>query len=524
MTKSPPQSQFSNLFSPDSPLMASPSMLRQALTQMRAELSRRELERARHDAEAIRARCLTFAGFVKEAWHVIEPGTKLVWNWHLEAICLHLEAIVLGNMKPRLIINVPPGSSKSTVVACLLNAWVWGPMGLRSKKFLNCSFEYKNASRDSTKTRNLIRSEWFQMLWPDVVLVKTGETLFSNTDTGVREACTFEGIMGKRGDYTIFDDPHSLDGAESDVERDKAVRRFIETGQLRVNDWATSALIIIMQRLHENDLSGAVLARSLGFDHLMIPMEFEIERRCQTSIGWSDPRTFDGELMDPVRFPREAVEQYKQDNDYAYAGQFQQRPAPRGGAMFKIPEDWRESLVVDYVPAGGFRIRGWDIAGSTRKTSPFTVGAKLAHTGGLIYIEDVGRIRAEIAEAEQFIADTIANDGIGVYQSIPQDPGSAGKSQRFHLSQRLMDSNFGFSPEDGRKEDRAIPFASQFNAGNVRLVRGPWNEALIHELRNFPNSTFKDQVDALSRAYMEVAKRLRAPVRIPAGPMLIERR
>lgn len=468
---------------------------------MRQAKARVELERVRRDAGEIRARCETFSGFVKEAWSTVEPITPLIWGWHMEALCAHLEAISRGTMNPRLIVNISPGSSKSLLVSVLWQAWEWGPLGIPGHKFLSTSFEFGNVTRDTRKTRNLILSEWYQALWP-IALIRSGETSFENAATGTREGVAFSSLTAKRGDRLTIDDPHSLDGAESEVERSKAVRRFVEGGQNRLNDQTRSAIVIVMQRLHERDLTGELLVRDLGYEHLMIPMEFEAERRSRTSIGWTDPRSFHGELMDPVRMPARAVELLKKDNEYAYAGQYQQRPAPREGGMFKVDQ----IQFVDFVPPGASRVRGWDIAGSTRKTSPFTVGAKLAYVSPLIYIEDIVRARAEIAEAEALIVTTCHKDGSTIRQSIPQDPGQGGKSQKTHLSNRLAGLDFMFSPETGSKEDRAIPFASMVNAGSVRMVKGPWNTALIDEMRNFPAGAYKDQVDALTRCFAEIAK------------------
>lgn len=472
---------------------------------MRARRQALELERVRRDADQIRARCIDFSGFVREAWHVLEPATQLRWGWHLDCICEHVQALTRGTLNPRAIFNVPPGCSKSTLLSVMWQAWEWGPCGLASNRFVSTSYDLKNVTRDTRKTRDLVQSEWFQTLWP-LPLKREGETSFENYHTGTREGVAFSGITGKRGDRFTIDDPHSLDGAESEAERDKAVRRFIEGGQNRLNDQTLSIIAIIMQRLNERDLSGEVLARDLGYEHIMLPMEFEPERRCITSIGWKDPRTYDGELMDPVRFPRAAVELLKKDNDYMWAGQYQQRPAPREGGMFKIPEDWQTSRVVQALPGPAqFRVRGWDIAGSTKKKSPYTAGGRQALCGKIVYIEDMARARAEIDKAEALIVDTAREDGRGVLQDLPQDPGQAGKSQKFHLASRLMGLEFSFSPETGTKEDRAIPFASAWNAGIVRLVAGPWNSALIEEMRNFPSGAYKDQIDSLSRGFARVS-------------------
>lgn len=174
--------------------------------------------------------------------------------------------------------------------------------------------------------------------------------------------------------------------------------------------------------------------------------------------------------------------------------------------MFKVDREGVLRRAVDTVPAGGTPWRrGWDIAGSTTKRSPYTASVKIKEVGDVIYIGDVTRERKEIEEAEAHIVETANNDGISVKQDIPQDPGSSGKSQKRHLAGRLAGLDFVFSTETGSKEDRAIPIASQWNAGNVVLVKGPrfhvWVDAFLAEVSTFPRGEFKDQVDALSRAY-----------------------
>lgn len=483
-------------------LLTSPAAIAEARKQLDEERQRRHVERARENADEIREQCRHMDGFFREAWSQLEPSTELRWNWHLDCFCEHLEALSRGQLHPRIIFNVPPGCSKSTAVSVIWNAYEWGPLNKRGVKFLSTSYEIGNVARDTRKTRDLILSEWFQTLWP-VELTRRGELDFETKEKGTRVGVPFSSLTAKRGDRLTIDDPHSLDGAESEVERTKAVRRFIEGGQNRLNDAKRSIIAVVMQRLHERDLTGEILSHELGYEHVMLPMEFEPARKCYTSLGWEDPRTEEGELLDPVRFPKETLAPFKL-SQYAYAGQYQQRPAPREGGMFKVDE----ILKVDFAPHGCKRVRGWDIAGSTRKTSPFTAGLRLAydHGSGILYIEDCVRRRAEIADAEALIVSTARDDGKSVEQSLPQDPGQAGKSQKVHLSNKLMGLNFSFSPESGTKEDRAIPVASMVNSGMVRMVRGDWNSALEEEMRNFPASAYKDQVDALSRAFSAIAR------------------
>lgn len=482
----------------------------------REEIARRQeaamLDEARADADGVRRRCQSFAEFVQEAWKVIEPGTRLRWNWHMQAMCDHLEAISRGKLKPRLIINVPPGSSKSTIVSVMWQAWEWGPLGKRHLRFVSTSFDLTNVKRDTSKTLDLVRSEWFQSLWPEVELKTEGVLSFSNYDTGSRLGVAFKSVTGKRGDRLIVDDPHSVDGAESETQRDNATRKFIEGGLNRINDWETSAIVIVMQRLHEEDLTGVILARDYGFVHLMIPNEFESARRCSTPLqvpdpdrpgktkDWTDPRSYEGELMDPVRAGPAVTEDVKKSGDYMYAGQYQQRPAPREGGMFKV----EHIDIVDHVPAGGVTWAGWDLAGSKRKKSPYTVRVLMTRVGGDVYIRHVERRRANPTEVETMIEEVSINDRNEIPTvkiSIPQDPGFGGKAFKWRVSEILMGFNFICTPETGDKVTRADPFAAQVGAERVHLVRGDWNAAYIEELRNFPSGTYKDQVDASSRAF-----------------------
>jgi hypothetical protein len=348
-----------------------------SLAEIRAEKARRaaarEREYTRKNADAIRARCQTLAGFVREAWHVLEPNATYQHNWHIDAICEHLEAVTDGRIN-RLLINVPPGSMKSLLVSVLWQAWEWGPKGLRSLRFLTTAFNDGPVKRDARKTRDLILSEWYQSLWPEVALTRTAEMSFSNSDTGTREGVAFGSLTSQRGDRLVIDDPHSVDTAESETERNNTTRKFREGALNRLNDQEKSAIVVIMQRLHEDDVSGTILKLKMGYVHLMLPLEFEPERACSTVTGFKDPRTNDGDLLDPQRMPRETVEKLKRDTTaYAVAGQYQQRPAPREGGIFK--RGWFG--LVDAVPAGARRCRGWDLAASKAKVGSSASGPGL---------------------------------------------------------------------------------------------------------------------------------------------------
>ena len=250
-----------------------------------------------HEKEK-RLMTLSLHTFVRQAWSVIEPGRPFVDNWHIKAICDHLQAVTERRIK-RLLINVPFRTSKSSVVSVLWPAWVWiqdqtkmqfaGP----THQWLCGSYAAKLATRDNLKMRRLITSDWYRSYWGDKFKL-TGDQnekiRFQNDKLGYRIAFGMTGgVMGDGGDTLLIDDPHDRQGAHSEAERETALTNFDEGIITRLNDPATGAIVIIMQRLHQNDLSGHVLKQP-GWDHLMLPMEYEPSRAKTTSLGFKDPR------------------------------------------------------------------------------------------------------------------------------------------------------------------------------------------------------------------------------------------
>ncbi len=475
---------------------------------LRAERERRRTEAERaalaRDTERIRARCETLAGFVREAWHVVEPNSDYVHGWHIDAICAHLEAVTDGRIN-RLLINVPPGTMKSLLASVLWPAWEWGPKGRASLRYLTTSYAEKYVKRDSRRMRDLVSSDWYLTLWPEVELIRAGEASFANTKTGFREGVPFASLTGGRGDRVIIDDPHSTETAESPAERLTTTRIFRESVPTRLNDPQKSAIIVIMQRLHEDDVSGQITKLGLGYEHLMLPMEFEPERQCSTSIGFEDPRSYDGELLFPERFPRAVIDRDKVPmGAYAVAGQFQQRPSPRSGGMFQRTD----FEIVDAVPAGARRCRAWDFAATEQKAGKqpdWTVGLRMAYAGGVFYVEDVVRGRWSPAQVETTLKNTTTQDGLSVAVRMPEDPGAAGKADAGTKIKLLVGFNVKAVRPTGEKSVRAKPASAQTEAGNVKLVRGLWNEAFLDEVCSFPSGTHDDQVDAFADALNELA-------------------
>lgn len=492
----------------------------------------KELERLRCERSLLE--------FIKSAWHNLHPGEPFISGWAIETLCAHLEAVSRGEID-RLLINVPPGFAKSMTVNVFWPAWEWGPQGKDHYKYISASYEKGLAIRDLMYCRDLIKSEWYQEHWPiEFKGDHDGKQEYSNTGRGWRFAASVgSGLTGRRGHRFIIDDPHSVGLAESDTERSTVRFWFSETTATRFVDQKRPVYVIIMQRLHEQDISGLIinkLAEVQDWTHLVIPMEFEAKHRSWTGVQSSygeparmrrvkedgeplpyfvpdekapilwpqDPRETEGELAWPERFDEPTVEDLKEQfrsvgGSYAEAAQLQQRPVPRGGGMF----DKDNFIFVDSVPNNVSQwCRGYDLAATDESKAAFTVGAKVGMCAdGRIVIADIERYRANPGEVESRILACANRDGYGVNISIPQDPGQAGKSQVRAFAALLNGYNARFSPESGSKENRAIPLAAQVEVGNVLVVRGPWNDAFLAEAGLFPNSEFKDQVDALSRAY-----------------------
>lgn len=473
-------------------LLLSPAELRAAADEAERELCRRSL-----------------AAFAKRAWSILEPATPLKWGWALDAMCEHLEAVSRGEIL-RLLANVPPGSMKSLLTGVIWPAWEWGPQRRAELRFLGTAHKQDLAVRDSTKCRRLIQSAWYQSLWPvEIVSDQNAKTKFENSATGFREAMAFTGMTGSRGDRVILDDPHSVDDANSATKLAGDILTFREALPSRVNN-DESAIVIIMQRLHEKDVSAVAL--DLGYQHLCIPMRYE-EGRSRWVVGKGDPRTREGDLMFPERFSEQQVlELEKSLGAYATAGQLQQRPAPREGGLFK-PE-W--FVPISVLPANIKRTaRAWDLAATAKSTSndpDWTTGLRMSRTADdLFIIEHCNRFRGSPMDVEHRLLQQSATDGTTVTVRLAQDPGQAGKAQAEMLVRKLAGYSVKVERPTGDKATRAAPLAAQAEAGNVRIlvtgdpVRDAWVQPFLDELALFPAVAHDDQVDAAADAFAELA-------------------
>lgn len=448
-----------------------------------------------------------FYDFLVEFWDVLidEP---MVPNWHIEYLCDQLQEtahrVHRGDDKEDLVINVPPGSSKSTICSQAFPAWVW--TWFPAARFLCASYAHPIALKDSLKTRDIVQSEKYRRCFPDVIIRDDENTkgLFTNTKKGFRLSVGTGGLAtGFHGHFLLVDDPINPEESFSEAEL-KATNRWLrQTFLSRKVNKRVNPLILIQQRLHQADPSGEMLERAKGrVKHICIPGEL--------TDGVSPPelreKYVDG-LFDPVRLPRKTLEEMKDDlGAYGYAGQVLQDPAPAGGGTFEVDKliRWKGEP-----PVMLQTVRAWDKAG-TKDGGAYSVGVLIGRDKYHKYwILDVVRGQWSNAVREDKMLATAETDDDGIEILIEIEGGSGGKESGENSAGNLAGYRVRLIHVTGDKEQRAYPFSSQVGAGNVYVLERPWTEKYIEELKYFPNSKYKDQVDASSLGFNRIHKKRR---------------
>jgi predicted phage terminase large subunit-like protein len=440
----------------------------------------------------------------------LEPVKVFVPNWHLDAVCDHLAAVSKGEIL-NLIINIPPRHTKSLTASVFWPAWEW--IDSPSVQFLYSSYAENLSIRDSVKTRRLIQSPWYRERWGDRYRLTSDQNQkirFDNDKQGYRLATAVGGSnTGEGGDRIVIDDPNNVKKVESDADRLSVNDWWDLVMSTRRNDPKTSGVVIMMQRSHEDDLTGHILKKELGYDELVLPARYE-GNRCKTSLHFTDPRTKEGEALNPRRYDdKELTKLERELGEYGTAGQLQQRPHPRKGGLFKADK----FVVVEGLPGRPIRtIRYWDKA-ATEGGGSHSSGVKMALLStGQYAILDVQRGQWSVGYREARIKLAAQMDKVGTKVYVEQEPGSGGKESALSTVRNLA----GFAARAERatvnKVARAEPYAAQVEIGNVVVLSKTWTKAFIEEHRAFPRGTYADQVDAASGAFNRLTGGPRAGV------------
>jgi predicted phage terminase large subunit-like protein len=461
--------------------------------------------------------------FVRDAWHVVEPRTRFMPGWHLDAVCEHLQAISAGQLR-NLLINIPPRHAKSLCVSVFWMCWSWASRP--QTRWLYSSYAAGLSIRDSRKCRSIIGSPWYQARWGDRFRLtgdQNAKTRFDNDLTGYRIATGVRGSnTGEGADIVVVDDPHNVKEKESRRKLAETLMWWDEVMSTRLNDPRTGAKVIVMQRVAEGDLSGHVLKQG-GYEHLCLPAEYEPQRRCVTSPGWTDPRATAGELLWPGRIGRDEIADFKlRLGPVGYAGQFQQRPAPAGGARFK--REWFRYFTID---AGSYLLHhggNEPMRVEIDQCDRFGMMDPASTAGGrpgaqspcftVIGVWDVtpgGEMLKVHHHRGQWEAPEVVDEAVKIIRQFDLPWIGVEKNG---VGQGILQTirHFGHTvreiPARGSKEARSETAEIRMHAGKIYFLQGaPWLWDLQQELLTWPNSEHSDQVDELAHAAIWVHKR-----------------
>lgn len=433
--------------------------------------------------------------FIKQAWPVLEPGTPYVHNWHIDLISEYMQAVNDGEVR-RLIINIPPRHMKSIHVSVCYPVWSW--IKRPEMRFVKVSYSDDLSRNHNMKARDVIQSDWFQELWGHVFSLKSDlnrQNFFENDRQGYMFATTVGGsLTGMGGDVIIIDDPQNPKMANSDAERAASINFFCGTLQTRLNNPNSGAFILIMQRLHEKDLTGYILGEELGYEHICLPSEATERTVIHFPKSKREIVREPGDLLNPNRFNKATLEDLKKSMGSAqYAGQMQQVPTPAEGLIFK-----REWMNNEYqlAPPLSMVIQSWDMPFTKSEGSAKCAAIVMGRKGSDIYILDVVNDKMEFTEsvaALRRLSGKWPNARAKVIENKANGPAIVS-----HLKKEIA-GMVEFNPR-GSKEERALSITPYFEAGNIHFpnpAQHPWVNDLINDLLIFPRGQYKDTVDAL---------------------------
>lgn len=484
----------------------------------------------------------SFEAFIRRFWPCLPGAGNLIWNWHLSLLARELqdcaERIFAGlPRKHHLVVNVPFGSSKSSIQSILFPAWTWTRMPCMRHI---CATHTDTLVTDfSFKCRQVITSELYQSYFPEVVLDRDGGEAFSNTAGGEWRSCTVGGKTptGFHAHAINIDDGIDPKGVRSEAELETASRFVTEVIPSRMVDKQVAVIMLVMQRLHHRDptwvmLDTAMREGAADVRHICLPGELTADIKPPLEeIRKEYPEAYaDDDLMDPVRLPRNVLNNYRATlRDYGYAGQVLQMPVPPGGGMFRV--EWFNSRR-PVAPFACRRIRAWDRA-ATEGAGCATAGVLLARDQeGFYYVEDVVVGHWEPHRRNAMILATAQRDRSRYGPKydpmivIEAERGSTGKEAYQHLARQLAGFRVKEELPTGSKDSRAEPWAAQLAAGNVHLVddgKGRWdvNGFIEQHLLFRPEpgkrlGRMKDMVDAAAMAFGNLCKGVitRTPFRV----------
>lgn len=446
-----------------------------------------------------------FRYFVQQAWPILEPTTPYVEGIHHAAMCEHLQAVTDGQIR-KLIINTPPRFGKSIIVSIFWPMWVW--IRYPESRFLCTSFSTNLAWDFSIKAQKVIKSEWYQQNWGDIIqLDRETIEVFDNTRSGSRRCCAYQNAMGFGASghgALILDDPHNVSEVLSDEVRAKDLQIYDQGLSNRIS--AGASIILVCQRLHQDDLTGHLLERNLGFDHLVLPNEYDSFTHKVTSIGWSDPRAEqgDGALLWPQIFDEKATEERKLSlGSLAYQGQYQQQPVAKTGGMVNpdwfrewnqhnLPTEWDEHVI------------SCDLSFKGGKQNDYVVFQYWARSKAEFYLIDQYRKQMDFVQTVDAFQMFCAKYP-HVTTKLIED--KANGPAIISMLRKVVSGIIAVDPGKNSKESRLSAVSPMIEAGNVYIPeKATWKEDFLKEVMLFPRAKNDDVVDAMTQALLKMEK------------------
>lgn len=466
-----------------------------------------------------KTRRMRLAAFVEQAWPILEPVAEMQWNWHLDLICEHLTLVenkrfkrIFGECTEGIIFNVPPRTMKSLLIAVFFPAWVWtlDP----SRRFMFVSYSEKLSTQHSVYRRAVMESDWYRERWGAKFSFTKDQNLKHHYENSARGSMFSTGMQatatGMGGDILIFDDPLNPEQALSQAEREAVNLRFDSTFRSRINDPRTGVKIIIMQRLHEMDLAGHVLAKEPGrWKKVSLPAIAESHEEWSFPIGRRVKHRSAGELLWPERLPQSFLDSQKIGmGSWAFAGQYQQNPAPLDGGIIK--RNWVR-FYRELPTQFDFVVQSWDCTFTGSDRSDFVAGQVWACAAGKYYMLPY-RLYERLDFAPTRAAIKSCHALFPQCNAILIEDKANGPAIVSEL-QKEVPGVIPVSP-DGGKMSRAQAMAPLWEAGSVELpdpqiFSAPWMEAYLHNICSFPKAAHDDDMDATSQALIYMRNRMR---------------
>lgn len=459
-----------------------------------------------------------FTAFLRKAWPWISGGELLRWNWHLDAVAHKLERIECGETR-RSLINLPPRNGKSKTISVIWVAWMLGRDP--TLNFVGVSYSNELSGKMGRDCRSIIESPWYRELFSNTRISRSRSASydFETTRGGGRLSTSITGTLtGRGGDIIILDDLIKPEEVNSETARNAVNDWFQSTLVSRLNDKATGAILCVMQRLHQYDLSGMLLEKG-GWDHLSLPAIATEEQSIILARGGVHHRRI-GDVLHPERESLDVLEEQKASmGSLAFQAQYQQNPVPAEGNLFKA--DWLKTYTSDFDLDGyGEVIQSWDTAIKTGDSNDFSVCITARKRGKDLYITDVWRGRLEFPDLQRKAIELARLHGARTL--LIED-----KASGQQLIQALRGEELAGVPcpiarnPEADKYSRAAGVSSMVEAGQVFVpVDAHWLADFRLELLAFPNCRHDDQVDALAQL-LDWTRRswMHEPTEI-AGPIL----